>query len=95
MSSSGGSWFATLLLSTWALVIASFSVASALIAEWSLSFLGLDVPSEVPTWGNMLSEGREYLGHSSWLVTFLSIAIALTVLGINGVGDWIRAYGTS
>lgn len=72
------------------IVIASFSVASTIIAEASLSFLGLGVPVSVPTWGAMLSEGREYLREAWWLVTFPGLAIMMTVLGINVLGDWLR-----
>ena len=74
------------------IVIASFSVASTIIAEASLSFLGLGVPPDVPTWGGMLSESREYLEITPWLVIFPGLAISFTVLGINVVGDWIRDY---
>lgn len=74
------------------IVIASFSVASTIIAEASLSFLGLGVPPDVPTWGGMLSESREYLEIAPWLVVFPGLAISLTVLGINVLGDWIRDY---
>ncbi|MGQ9584434.1 MAG: ABC transporter permease [Anaerolineae bacterium] len=74
------------------IVIASFSVATNIISEASLSFLGLGVPPEVPTWGGMLSDGREYLERAPWLVIFPGLAISLTVLGINVVGDWIRDY---
>lgn len=74
------------------IVIASFSVASTILAEASLSFLGLGVPPEVPTWGGMLSENREYLEIAPWLVVFPGLAISLTVLGINVLGDWVRDY---
>ncbi|MEM7129419.1 MAG: ABC transporter permease [Chloroflexota bacterium] len=82
------------LPNTWAavIVIASFSVASTILAESSLSFLGLGVPPDVPTWGGMLAEGREYLELAPWLATFPGLAIALTVFGINVVGDWLRDY---
>ncbi len=74
------------------IVVASFAVASNIIAEASLSFLGLGVPPAVPTWGIMLSEGKEYLRDAWWPVTFPGIAIALTVLSINSLGDWLRDY---
>jgi peptide/nickel transport system permease protein len=74
------------------IVIASFAVASTIIAEASLSFLGLGVPPEVPTWGGMLSDNREYLEITPWLVIFPGLAISLTVLSINVLGDWIRDY---
>ena len=74
------------------LVIASFSVASAIISEASLSFLGLGVPPDVPSWGSMLSDAREYLGDAWWLATFPGMAIVIVVLSINTVGDWLRDY---
>lgn len=74
------------------IVVGSFAVASNIIAEASLSFLGLGVPPAVPTWGIMLSEGKEYLRDAWWPVTFPGIAIALTVLSINSLGDWLRDY---
>jgi len=74
------------------IVIASFSVASMIIAEASLSFLGLGVPPQVPTWGGMLSDSREYLEITPWLVIFPGLAISLTVLSINVLGDWVRDY---
>jgi peptide/nickel transport system permease protein len=72
------------------IVIASFSVAQAIISEASLSFLGLGVPLSTPTWGGMLAEGRDYIRDAWWLVVMPGAAIMLTVLGINTVGDWIR-----
>ncbi len=72
------------------IVIASFSVASVIIAEASLSFLGLGIPPAVPSWGGMLSEGRAYIERAWWLVTFPGLALMLTVLSINVVGDALR-----
>ena len=74
------------------IVIASFAVANAIIAEASLSFLGLGVPPSVPTWGAMLAQSRDYLRTAWWPVTFPGLAIMLTVLSINLVGDWLRDY---
>jgi peptide/nickel transport system permease protein len=71
-------------------VIASFGVARAIIAESSLSFLGLGVSPDIPTWGGILARGRDYVRDAWWLATAPGIAIALTVLGINLVGDWLR-----
>lgn len=71
-------------------VIASFSVASVIIAEASLSFLGLGIPPAVPSWGGMLSEGRTYIERAWWLVTFPGLALMLTVLSINVLGDALR-----
>jgi peptide/nickel transport system permease protein len=72
------------------IVIASFAVASTIISEASLSFLGLGVKPTTPTWGMMLSEGREYVRNAWWLTTLPGLAIAITVLGINMLGDWLR-----
>lgn len=72
------------------IVIASFAVASTIISEASLSFLGLGVKPTTPTWGMMLSEGREYVRNAWWLTTLPGLAIAITVLGINLLGDWLR-----
>lgn len=75
------------------IVIASFAVANTIIAEASLSFLGLGVPPDVPTWGGMVAAGRDYIiTNQWWIYTFPGIAIMLTVLGINVVGDWLRDY---
>jgi peptide/nickel transport system permease protein len=73
-----------------AIVIATFAVAGTIIAEASLSFLGLGVGTGVPTWGNMLADGRAYVGTAWWLATFPGLAIMLTVLSINLIGDWLR-----
>ena len=72
------------------IVIASFSVASVIIAEASLSFLGLGIPPSIPSWGGMLSEGRTYIERAWWLVTFPGLALMLTVLSINVLGDAVR-----
>lgn len=75
------------------IVIASFAVASTILAEASLSFLGLGVPPTTPTWGGMVAAGRDYIITGQWWIyTFPGLAIMLTVLGINVVGDWLRDY---
>lgn len=74
------------------IVIASFSVASNIISEASLSFLGVGVPPQIPSWGIMLSEGRQYVGIAEWLTIPAGLAISFTVLSINIIGDWIRDY---
>jgi peptide/nickel transport system permease protein len=65
-------------------------VASVIIAEASLSFLGLGVPALTPTWGKEISEGRDYAAIAWWLPTFPGVAIFATVLAINILGDWLR-----
>jgi peptide/nickel transport system permease protein len=72
-------------------VIASFNVASVILTEASLSFLGLGVPPSVPTWGSMLAEGRDsLLANKWWLAVFPGLAIMATVLSFNLLGDWLR-----
>ena len=72
------------------IVISSFQFAQIIIAEASLSFLGVGVQPPTPSWGSMLSQGREYLGTSWWLGIFPGIAIMLAVLGTNMFGDGLR-----
>jgi len=71
-------------------VVATFSVARTIIAEASLSFLGLGIPPPQPSWGAMLDEGRNYITTGWWLALFPGVAILVVVLGINLVGDWLR-----
>ena len=74
------------------IVLSSFAVANAILAEAALSFLGLGVRPAVPTWGAMLADGRDYLRDAWWLATWPGIAIMITVLGVNLCGDWLRDY---
>ncbi|WP_221567235.1 ABC transporter permease [Alkalihalobacillus sp. TS-13] len=72
------------------IVIATLNVATTIILESSLSFLGLGIQPPDVSWGLMLSDGREYLATSWWVATFPGIAITITVLGIIFLGDWLR-----
>ncbi len=72
------------------IVVATLELAFMIIYESALSFLGLGVQPPTPTWGWMLSDGRNYITIAWWLATFPGLAIMLTVLGINLLGDWIR-----
>jgi peptide/nickel transport system permease protein len=72
------------------IVITTFSIANVIILEAALSFLGVGVEPTIPTWGNMLYDGRGYLSTAWWMATFPGLAIMLTVLGINLIGDWLR-----
>jgi peptide/nickel transport system permease protein len=75
------------------IVIASFNVASVILSEATLSFLGLGVPPTVPTWGGMLAESRDQLlGGSWWLAVFPGLCIVSTVLSLNILGDWLRDF---
>ena len=73
-----------------AIIIGTFTMATAILAESSLSFLGLGVPPSVPTWGGMLAEGRSYITRAWWLAVLPGLGIFLTVLGLNLLGDWLR-----
>lgn len=74
--------FQQILPNVWSpvIVIASFTVASNIVAEASLSFLGVGVPPSVPSWGTMLADGRQYIGVADWLTIPAGVAISLTVL---------------
>jgi len=73
-----------------AIVLAALSVGSTILAESSLSFLGLGVQPPTVTWGLMLADGRQYLGSAWWMATFPGVAITFTVLGVVFLGDWLR-----
>jgi peptide/nickel transport system permease protein len=72
------------------LVQATFIFAYAMLAEAGLSFLGLGVSPEVPTWGTMIAAGRQYVGQADWMTLFPGIAIVLAVLSLQMVGDGMR-----
>ncbi|GIX46761.1 MAG: peptide ABC transporter permease [Candidatus Tectimicrobiota bacterium] len=71
-------------------VIATLYIATAIRTEAGLSFLGLGVPPPTPSWGNILSEGRQYIKCCPWLTTFSGFAIMLAVLAFNLMGDALR-----
>ena len=74
------------------MVQATFGMAGAIVAEASLSFLGLGVQPPTPSWGAMVNDGRSFLLVAPHLVLYPGIAIFLTVLGLNALGDGVRAY---
>ena len=69
------------------LVMTAFNCADMLIAESALSFLGIGAPLGAPTWGNMLADARQYLLRSPWLVFAPGLAIIITVVATNLLGD--------
>ncbi len=73
-------------------IVATFSLAVAIYYESALSFFGLGVPPSIPTWGNMLSQARDLMLRAPWLAIFPGLAITLTVLSFNLLGDWLRDY---
>jgi peptide/nickel transport system permease protein len=72
------------------IVMAALSVGTTILAESSLSFLGMGVQPPTVTWGLMLSDGKQYLGSAWWMATFPGLAITITVLGVVFLGDWLR-----
>lgn len=72
------------------ITVATFQMSAMIFYEAGLGFLGLSVPPSVPSWGNMLADGRQYLTSYPWIATFPGVAIMLTSLGMNLVGDWLR-----
>jgi peptide/nickel transport system permease protein len=71
-------------------VVASLQFSQFVVAEAAISFLGFGVQPPTPAWGSMLSEGRDFLYVAWWLAAWPGAALALTALGVNLVGDWIR-----
>ena len=72
------------------IVVATLDLARTIILESTLSFLGLGIQPPTPSWGGMLSDGREYLLSAWWIATFTGVALMLTALSFNRLGDWIR-----
>jgi peptide/nickel transport system permease protein len=72
------------------IVLATLGIASAIILASTLSFLGLGIKPPTPEWGNMLDEGRSMIRHQWWISFFPGLAIMLTVLAINLLGDGLR-----
>lgn len=74
------------------LVQSSFIFSHAMLAEASLSFLGVGVSPEIPTWGTMISAGRQYVGHADWMTLFPGLAIVICVVSLQMVGDGLRDF---
>ncbi|MEZ4673742.1 MAG: ABC transporter permease [Caldilineaceae bacterium] len=72
------------------IVSATLGIAAAILTESSLSFLGLGFPSNVPTWGRLLFDGRDFMTRNPWLVFWPGLFISLTILSINFMGDGLR-----
>ncbi len=72
------------------IVSATLGIASAILTESALSFLGLGFPSDVPTWGRLLFDGRDFMTRNPWLVFWPGLFISLTILSINFMGDGLR-----
>lgn len=72
------------------IVLMTLNIANNILLESSLTFLGLGVDPTIPSWGGMLADGRTYLQTAWWVSVFPGLAILLTVLGLNLLGDWLR-----
>jgi len=72
------------------IILMTLNVANNILLESSLTFLGLGVDPQIPSWGGMLADGRTYMQSAWWVSVFPGVAIMLTVLGLNLLGDWLR-----
>ena len=72
------------------MVMASLQVGSLVVTESVLNFLGVGIPAPAPSWGSMVSEGRNYISTAWWISFFPGIAILLIVFSMNFLGDWLR-----
>ena len=72
------------------MVIATLRIGQLILTESFLSFIGAGIPPPTPTWGGIIADGREYLRDAWWVSVFAGIAIGLTVLALNFLGDWMR-----
>jgi len=74
------------------LVLATLHSAFVILLEASLSFLGVGIPPPTPAWGLMIGDGRMYLTTAWWIILWPGLAVILTVLSINLLGDWLRDW---
>ena len=72
------------------IVYTTLGIATTVLVEASLSFVGIGVQPPTPSWGNMINEAQEYYRADPWMMLFPGIAIVVTVLGFNLLGDWLR-----
>ena len=71
-------------------VLATLQIGTVILFETALSFLGVGIPPPAPTWGSMISDGRNALSYAWWVTTFPGVAIGAVVLSFNLLGDWLR-----
>ncbi len=72
------------------IVQATYVCASAMLTESFLGFLGAGIPPEIPSWGNIMSEGRTYFQITPWMIFFPGVTLAITVMAVNVLGDGLR-----
>ena len=70
--------------------MATLEISLTIVAESTLSLVGLGVLSRISTWGNRLAHWRDYVGSAWWMAMFHGITIASTMLGVMQLGDWMR-----
>jgi peptide/nickel transport system permease protein len=73
-------------------VLATLQVGAVILLESTLSFLGAGIPRPTPAWGVMIADGRELIVTAWWVALFPGLAIMLTVLSLNLLGDWLRDH---
>jgi peptide/nickel transport system permease protein len=73
-------------------VVATLELARTIVIEAGLSFLGLGIQPPAPSWGRMLADGRTYISSAWWIITLPGLALMLTVLSVNLIGDWLRDW---
>ena len=71
-------------------VLATLQIGAVILLESALSFLGAGIPRPTPTWGSMIADGRDLIVVAWWIAMFPGLAIMLTVLSLNLLGDWLR-----
>ena len=74
------------------IILVTFSIATVMVVEAALSFLGLGVPPAIPSWGKMLSDSRNVMGTAPWMSILPGLCLTIVVLSLNLVGDWLRDY---
>ena len=74
------------------IVVATLGTGQIILAESTLSFLGVGIPPPNPAWGSMVSDGRNYIETAWWIAIIPGVGIGLTVLALNFLGDWLRDY---
>ena len=73
-------------------ILATLNVANNILLESSLTFFGLGIDPQIPSWGGMLADGRAYVQQAPWVSIFPGLAIMFTVLALNLLGDWLRDH---
>ena len=74
------------------IVQVAFGFAWAILVESGMSFLGLGMPAPTPSWGNIISDGRNFVYSAPWIMLFPGLAICMSVMGLNFIGDGLRDF---